>query len=409
MAAVVAEPAVRFDGAAVQHVAVDHAHVAGDRLAAAQRRGQGTLAHAPVAASRRLAAAERDHGLRGIPTRARPFAEPREVLHAQRVGDLARLQRPDPRDVRADETRRVRALEVVHLDALQVAQVALVVAGRAQGEVDPVLGQLLQQLDAGLQVRLATLHRERRVAGQRRAVHAVHEDRRRLLLGAHDLADRSLPQQRPQAGVLDRLHDRGAVALGLRQFGELFLATLRRGVPDHDAQQEPPFAELDLRDLAGRWRAPDEIAVELVEEQRLTGLHQVAFLDQRLRLDADELGGLDGDGRRFGSGLQLRLGPPGEREVEALGDRVGRHPIEAGGTALDAPPSCGTRPAIRRPRPRPACRNASTSRPHSCRRTTRTTGGRRSRTGRSPGPGPRRRAQEVGPSPIRPGKRVERR
>jgi hypothetical protein len=276
-------------------------------------------------------------------------ADGEHVLVAEVPDDAAAVDGVELVDVGADVARGVDAVEVLDLEVGDAGGVDLQLAGLAE---EQPRGELGEDLEAVLEVGLATGEHGGDVGGVRVGVDGGDEQGPRGAVGGGDLREGARADRGPQARLeqegLDRVGVEVARSLALdgRVGGEVDLLVLF-GELDHEADERPLLAAVDGDDGAGGWRGEADAGGLAVLEQHLAALDLVADLGLHSGLHAEVVGAEEGDPmepRPRGDGL---LGIACDRQVEPLRDAVCCH-------GDGCPAQCGeaTRRAVRAPVPR---------------------------------------------------------
>ena len=242
-------------------------------------------------------------------------ADDGQILDIDRPHDVALVHGVDVVDLDADVARGMLAREGVQLGTLEHGHLPLGLG--THRKVHFARREAAHHLDAGLEVLLLVAEHEVVIRGQRRGVEGGNENGLRRVVRVGDDAVGPLHDHRPEAGTeqqFDNLLAGRFLEVGL---GELLVALrgIRRyGYGEHLALL--PAVDGSNRP-ADRRREEDTLAV-LVEEQRRTGFHLIAYLNQQLGSHAFEIERREGilrSLRRVGQRL-LSLSP--EIDVETL-------------------------------------------------------------------------------------------
>ena len=187
----------------------------------------------------------------------------------------------------AHEPRRMRAREDDGLDATLLARLKRPVVPNAQ--VDRTLGQPRDHRESRLEVSLAAGKHRSGIRRQRVGVDGRHEDRSGRGIGWRHAAERARPECRPEPGRLQHLADAvGGERLdaAVSEVGDGFGILGGRIELDHHRQQRSPLAAVDRSHGTGPRRRVRDCGVPLVDEERISERHLVAFPHHHPGLEA---------------------------------------------------------------------------------------------------------------------------
>ena len=194
-------------------------------------------------------------------------------------------------DLHADVAHGMFAREGVQLDALERRHPSLGLGAHRQ--VHLARREAAHHLDAGLEVLLLVAEHEVVIRGQRRGGEAGDEDRLRRVVRVGDDAVGSLHDHRPEARTQQQFDDLFARSGAEVDLAELLVALPAVGGHRH-REHLALLAAIDRRHRAADGRREEDPLVVLVEEQRRTGLHLIAHLNQQLGCHALEIEGREG-------------------------------------------------------------------------------------------------------------------
>ena len=223
-------------------------------------------------------------------------------------------------DVRARQTRRVRALEGLADHTGNVA--TRDISTRCLAQEHLAFGQTRQCDETLTESGFLALEHHGRIRGQRMGIDGGNEDGCRLGIQRRHARERAGTQRRPQAG-LDQLVDHDLTFEtcngGVAMCSEFHSFALRVDLDDH-GQKLALLATIDLDHSTGSRRGVTDARGLLVGEQELPLLHLVPFTDFHRRLHTDVVNTQD---RYATNGLRILdtlLRRPGDGEIQATFD-----------------------------------------------------------------------------------------
>ncbi len=222
---------------------------------------------------------------------------------------LALVHGVDVVDLHADVADGMLAGEGVHLGTSERRHLPFGLG--AHREVHLAGREFTHHVDTRLKVLLLGFQDVVVVRGQRRRVERGDEDRFRRVVGIGDDAVGPLHDHRPEARPKQQFDD--LLARSRFQIGLCELLVLLRGVGGYrHAENLALLTAIDGGHRAADGRREEDALVGLVEEQRRTGFHLIALLNQQLGSHALEIEGREGilrSQRRFRERL-LGVCPP---------------------------------------------------------------------------------------------------
>lgn len=242
-------------------------------------------------------------------------ADDRQILNVDRPHDFALVHGVDVVDLHADVADGVLAREGMRLGALERSHLPLGLG--AHRKMHLARSEFAHYVDTGLEVLLLGAQDVVVVRSQRRGIEGGDEDRFRRVVRVGDNAVGSLHDHGPETRLeqqLDNLLAGSLLQIGLR---ELLVALYGGGRHGH-GENLALLAAVDGRNRTADGRREEDALAVLVEEQRRTGFHLIAHLNQQLGSHALEIKRREGilrSQRRVGQRL-LSLSP--EIDVETL-------------------------------------------------------------------------------------------